>query len=182
MNTVTKGGNMTLQRRVGGFVFAILVLIPFSARASPPATLDSTLDFAKEHKSALKNPEALNDKLFQPALSSEREFVTFDGETRFKANLMCSSEAPVVRVTAFPVGSLTAVGELNLRIEYDRDLDGTMEGVFTVNNVGGICGNGLIKDCSPSGSWRNCRYCRWSMEGGAIREQCDYGGLSLIHI
>lgn len=166
---------MTLQRRIGGFVFAILVLISFSARASPP-TLDSALGFAKEHKAALKNPDALHDKLFQPALSTERDFVTFDGETRFKANLMCSSEAPVVRVTAFPVGSLTGIGELNLRIEYDGNLDGTLEGVLTVNNTAGICGNGVIRDCSPSGSWRNCRYCRWALDGGAIREQCDYGG------
>lgn len=77
---------------------------------------------------------------------------------------------------ALPVGSLSGIGKLNIRIEYDRDLDGTLEGVVTVNNVGGMCGNGLIIDCSPSGSWKNCRYCRWTTDGGGIRAQYDYGG------
>ena len=167
---------MKFHWRLGGIVFVAIVVISFPARASPPATQDSALEFAKDHKSTLKSPGAINDRLFQPALSTEREFETFDGSARFRANLMCSSEAPVVRVTAYPVGSLTAIGELNLRIEYDRDLDGRLEGVLTVNNVAGMCGNGIIRDCSPSGSWLNCRYCRWSLEGGAIREQCDYGG------
>lgn len=168
--------NLYCVRAHGFICFLFLIVTSFPARASPPAAPDSALEFVKEHTAALKNPDALNDRLFQPALSPDREFETFDGSTRYKANLMCSSEAPVVRVTGYPVGSLTGIGELNLRIEYDRDLDGTMEGVLTVNNVAGMCGNGVIRDCSPSGSWRNCRYCRWILEGGVIREQCDYGG------
>lgn len=159
-----------------GWVFATLFLLGFSSRASPATDLDSSLEYIKEHKAQLKSGDAVNDRLFQPALSTDKEFVTFDGSTTFKANLMCASEAPVVRVTAFPVGNLGSVGELNIRIEYDRDLDGTLEGSVTLNNVAGMCGNGLIMECSPSGSWRNCRYCRWSMDGGPLQAQCDYGG------
>ena len=101
---------MKFHWRLGGIVFVAIVVISFPARASPPATQDSALEFAKDHKSTLKSPGAINDRLFQPALSTEREFETFDGSARFRANLMCSSEAPVVRVTAYPVGSLTAIG------------------------------------------------------------------------
>lgn len=137
---------------------------------------DGGLEFVKSHKGTLKNSGQINDRLFQPAMSDGVEFETFDGKTRFAANITCASEAPIVRVTALPVGSLSGIGELNIRIEYDRDLDGTLEGVVTVNNVGGMCGNGLITDCSPSGSWKNCRYCRWTTDGGGIRAQCDYGG------
>lgn len=106
---------------------------------------------------------------------SDKEFVTFDGKTSFAANLTCSSEAPVIKVTAFPVGNLSGIGELNLQIDYDKDLDGKMEERITVQNVAGICGNGLIKDCKPSGSWRQCSYCKWEMVNGKIEEKCDYG-------
>lgn len=158
--------------------WAVAVLVCFTARASPAsdADVDSSLSFIREHRAQLKTGEAINDRLFQPAMSTAKDFLTFDGNTAFKANLVCSSEAPVVRVTALPVGSIGGVGELNIKIEYDRDLDGILEGNVTVHNVAGMCGNGLIKDCSPSGSWRNCRYCRWSMESGSLQAQCDYGG------
>lgn len=118
--------------------------------ASQPLTLDQALEAAKEHKSGITNNDAINDKIFRPAMSGDANFVTFDGKTAFKANLVCQSDAPVVKVTAFPVGNLQSIGELNVRVEYDKDLDGVMEGSITINNVGGMCGNGFVKNCSPS--------------------------------
>ncbi|MDL2290920.1 hypothetical protein LJC09_02290 [Desulfovibrio sp. OttesenSCG-928-F20] len=150
------------------FVFSAIIAMP--AQASQP---DYT-DVIRNHKSDLKSSDDINAKLFQPAMS-EKEFSTFDGSAKFKANLTCSSEAPIVKATAFPVGNLGSVGELNIRIEYDRDLDGTMDRNIMLYSVGGMCGNGLIKNCKPSGSWRECQYCQWVNEGGVIREQCDYG-------
>ena len=156
-------------------VWMLLMFAPPAFAAEPALTLDQAIEAAKQHKNSIKDSDAINDKLFKPAMSSGSEFVTFDGETSFKANLVCASDAPVVRVTAFPVGNLQSVGELNIRVEYDRDLDGVMEGALTINNVGGICGNGFIRDCSPSGSWSKCRFCKWSYENGILQEQCDYG-------
>ncbi len=141
--------------------------------ASPPLTLDQALDAAKQHKSGIKDSAAINDKLFRPAMSNNVDFVTFDGATSFKANLVCQSDAPVVRVT--PVGNLQSVGELNLKVEYDQDLDGVLEGSLTINNVGGMCGNGFVKNCSPSGSWRKCRFCQWTLDNGVLKEKCDLG-------
>ena len=64
---------MKFHWRLGGIVFVAIVVISFPARASPPATQDSALEFAKDHKSTLKSPGAINDRLFQPALSTERQ-------------------------------------------------------------------------------------------------------------
>ena len=153
--------------------FSILLLSVFCAIPVLGAQPDYT-DIIREHKSGLKSSDDINAKLFQPAMS-EKEFSTFDGSAQFKANITCSSEAPIVKVTAFPVGSLGGVGELNIRIEYDRDLDGTMDRDIMVYNVAGMCGNCLVKNCKPSGSWRDCQYCQWVSEGGVIREKCDYG-------
>lgn len=155
--------------------FLILLLAVPAAAADPPLTLDQALEAAKQHKNTIKDGDGINDKLFRPAMSGNVDFVTFDGSQSFKANLVCQSEAPVVRVTAFPVGNLTTVGELNIRVEYDQDLDGVLEGSVTVNNLGGMCGNGFVKNCSPSGSWRGCKFCKWVMDGGVIREKCDLG-------
>ena len=153
-----------------------LLSLPFCAVAAEPSlTLDQALEAAKQHKNTIKDIDSINDKLFKPAMSSGTSFVTFDGQTSFNANLVCASDAPVVRVTAFPVGNLQSVGELNVRVEYDRDLDGVMEGSLTINNIGGMCGNGYIRDCSPSGSWKKCRYCKWDYENGILQEKCDYG-------
>ena len=117
---------MKFHWRLGGIVFVAIVVISFPARASPPATQGLGSGICQRSQVHAQEPGAINDRLFQPALSTEREFETFDGSARFRANLMCSSEAPVVRVTAY-CRSLTAIGELNLRIEYDRDLDGRLE-------------------------------------------------------
>lgn len=152
----------------------VLFSVPVMA-ANPPLTLDQALEAAKEHKSSIKNSDTINDKIFRPAMSGDVEFVTFDGSDSFKANLVCQSDAPVVRVTAFPVGGLQSVGELNIRVEYDQDLDGVLEGSLTINNVGGMCGNGFVKNCSPSGSWKNCRFCQWTFENGVLKEKCDLG-------
>lgn len=157
-----------------GFFVALLFALP-AAAAEPPLTLDQALEAAKQHKGSIKDGGAINDKLFRPAMSGSVDFTTFDGNTTFKANLVCQSDAPVVKVTAFPVGNLQTVGELNIRVEYDADLDGVLEGSITINNVGGMCGNGLVKSCSPSGSWRGCRFCKWVMENGVIKEKCDLG-------
>lgn len=153
---------------------ALLSAVPAMA-ASPPLTFDQALEAARQHKGGLKDSAAINDKLFRPAMSSDVNFVTFDGTTSFKANLVCRSDAPVVRVTAFPVGNVQSIGELNLKVEYDQDLDGVLEGSLTVNNVGGMCGNGFVKGCSPSGSWRKCRFCQWTLEHGVLKEKCDLG-------
>jgi len=152
----------------------LLFAVPAMA-ANPPLTLDQALEAAREHKSGIKSSDAINDKIFRPAMSGDKQFVTFDGETSFKANLVCQSDAPVVRVTAFPVGNLQSVGELNIRVEYDKDLDGVMEGALTINNVGGMCGNGFVKNCKPSGSWRGCQFCQWTLDNGVLKEKCDLG-------
>ena len=52
---------MKFHWRLGGIVFVAIVVISFPARASPPATQDSALEFAKDHKSTLKSPGAIND-------------------------------------------------------------------------------------------------------------------------
>lgn len=132
------------------------------------------MNFPGQHKEKLGDSGKISEWLFKPAMSS-KEFTTFDGNTTFQAALTCSSESPVVKVSAFPVGNLATVGELNIRMEYDATLSGSPTGSLTINNIAGICGNGYIKNCNPSGSWQNCRFCQWELDGGVLKERCDYG-------
>lgn len=159
--------------------FLLCMLMCFPCRSysvNLPDNLNEAYLKVKEHVNELGSKGGMNNNLYEPAMSTDKKFKTFDGKKEFEAHFMCAGEAPVVKITAFPVGNISNVGELNLKIEYDKDIDGTLEGITTVNNVAGVCGNGIIKNCKPSGSWKNCQYCRWVYTGGAIKEQCDYGG------
>lgn len=153
----------------------VLILILLSQQYAYAYSVDDALESARQHKQQVNDSSKINERLLQPAMSDKSKFKTFDGQQEFQANLMCSGEGPVIRVTAFPVGSIAGVGELNIKVEYDENLDGTLEGVISLNNVGGMCGNGLVKECKPSGSWSGCRYCKWAVVDDRIQEQCEYG-------
>ena len=115
--------------------FALVLSCRVSIAAEPG---QEYMNFPGQHKEKLSDSGKISEWLFKPAMS-DKEFTTFDGNTKFQATLTCASESPVVTVSAFPVGNLASVGELNLRVEYDATLSGSPTGSLTINNVGGIC-------------------------------------------
>lgn len=140
----------------------------------PTPTVDEAIEATRQHaQGQLGSKGDINSRLFGPAMSSTESFTTFDGKTTFKGNIMCGSEAPVVKVEAFPVGSLNGVGEINMRLSLDVQADGTVDATTTIYNVGGMCSNGYVRDCKPSGSYKDCQYCQWVYEDGNIKERCE---------
>jgi len=75
-------------------------------------------------------------------------------ENNFDIELQCNSQAEVLSIS--PVNFVSG-GEVQLRVNYDSDLDGTSDSNFTTLPVSGFCTNGYVS-CSPSGSWNGCRY------------------------
>ena len=110
---------------------------------------------------------------FTAPLTTDKKMSTMDGSTEFEANFRCSGEAPVIEVTALPSGSLGGTGELDITIRYDTDLDGTLDATVQAGRVAGMCGNGIIKGCTP-GTWEGCDICDWDYaDDGSIYPQCE---------
>ncbi len=143
-------------------------------RDAPTPTVENAIDAARSHSGQIGSSGAISGKLFGPATSDSAKFSTFDGKKEFSGAIMCGGQAPVMELTAFPVGSLSGIGELNIRVRIDTNMDGTMDLVKTVNNVGGMCSNGYVRDCNPSGSWKDCKFCQWVLDGNELKEKCEF--------
>lgn len=72
---------------------------------------------------------------------------TFDGK------LQCSSSTEAVIISPY---TFSAGGEVTLKIQYDTDLDGSVDSNFTTSNISGFCTNGYVS-CTP-GTFSNCKY------------------------
>ena len=97
-------------------------------------------------------------KLVTPITQPSVQMTTLDGQTSFQADITCSTEATLIKLSALPSSSLAGSGELNIAISYDYNFDGSLDHMFVINNVGGACVNGAIVECNPAGSWQNCKY------------------------
>lgn len=143
-------------------IFAILLVTTmvvgdvFFVFANSDTTVNSALESSKEIQNKLKNADNLQDRLFGPALSDDKDFKTFDDKKEFSASIMCPSDKPVMTIYAFP----SAGSELTLNIVYD--FDNGVQGGGNVTRIAGMCGNGVVMNCN-TGSWKNCEYCRWDV-------------------
>jgi hypothetical protein len=152
---------------------------------TPPATSMPEFDPNISVDSALRDIQQFQGKwsnegnlpsLFNPLMSERHEFQTMDGKRTFVANLLCRDEAPIVTVTAFPVGSLSTISELNINIAYDYNLDGAIDHSLTLNNVAGACLNGAVLNCNPAGSWKGCEYGFFEFDGSELKIATTYPG------
>jgi hypothetical protein len=145
--------------------------LPASAADLPEIMRDITSESALEDIKKYQNQwntESGASKLFDPLISGDKMFTTMDGKESFVGNLLCRDEAPVVTITAFPVGSLAKESELNINIAYDYNLDGTLDHSLVIHNVAAACLHGAVINCKPSGSWSNCEYGFLEFEGDRL--------------
>lgn len=84
----------------------------------------------------------------------------------FDAALQCSSSTQAVTVSPY---TFTTGGEVALKIQYDTDLDGTIDTSFSTSNISGFCTNGYVS-CTP-GTFQNCKYYEFG-----IKHKCDGSG------
>jgi len=71
----------------------------------------------------------------------------------FDAKLQCSSSTEAIIITPY---SFSSGGEVSLKIQYDTDLDWSIDSSFTTSNISGFCSNGYVS-CTP-GTFNNCKY------------------------
>jgi hypothetical protein len=81
---------------------------------------------------------------------------------------MCPGAGPIISVQMFPEDSLAGSGEVKLIASYDLNQDGNFDQTVQASHVGGMCGDGFIANCSPHGSWRDCKFYKWYFNEGEI--------------
>lgn len=98
---------------------------------------DSISNFANDMQKNLVEP-----------MTSEQDFTTADGKTKFNANLTCSNAKVSFMKISYQLRNNNAV-EIN--IDIDREMSGRKEYHFNANNITSICSKGLMscngKDC-----------------------------------
>ena len=104
--------------------------------------------------------EAIRRNYVTPGLSGQ-PITTIDSSKAFTPNLACRKTATLMEVLVQPAST----GDLgSVQIARDTDLDGTIDSRTSLPvPVSGICANGVIA-CQP-GSWSQCNYFRWDMDG-----------------
>ena len=152
-----------MSNRVLFYLTICFVLLSTSVASGADLTREKKTDNETElqkirsYSNQYSTPGGLSN-LFTPLIQPSQKMKTMDGKTSFQADIACSSEATLVKVSATPSGSLSATGELDISIAYDFDYDGVLDHMFVMKNVAGACINGAILNCSPAGSWTNCKY------------------------
>ncbi|MDR2124683.1 MAG: hypothetical protein LBP38_06870 [Desulfovibrio sp.] len=191
--TVAQRGH--ISRFACALVVSLLLVTASSADETPPAgetgtppppvtimpefdpniSVDSAIGDIRKFQGQWSNEGNLPG-LFNPLMSEQHQFRTMDGKRTFIGNLLCRDEAPIVTVTAFPVGSLSTISELNINIAYDYNLDGAIDHALTLNNVAGACLNGAVLNCKPSGSWKGCEYGFFEFDSGELKISTTFPG------
>ena len=146
----------------------MLLYFFISANAMAEITVDSALQNATSVYEQINTEDKINQRLFIPATSDTVKMRTMNG-TEFDATLMCPGAGPIVTVTAVPEGTISSPGELEILVEYDSNLDGSMDVSMTLHSVGGMCSDGFIANCNPPGSWEECRFYKWFYRDGTIQ-------------
>jgi hypothetical protein len=164
----------------------IILMIPLLSIAEQGKTNGNNL--GKEMVDLHGSADSAKQTLFNPMMTSEKMSTLSDSwkcpatntvytsanecadncseacmENNFDIELQCNSQTEVLTVN--PVNFVYG-GEVQLRVSYDADLDGTQDSNFTTLPVSGFCTNGYVS-CSPSGSWNGCRYFEFG-----IRHKC----------
>jgi hypothetical protein len=132
-------------------------------------TVQSALDAARNVRSQVDSKEKLNSRLNVPATSDTVQMETFGTHEKFDATIMCPGAGPIISVQMLPEDSLAGSGEVRLKGFYDLNQDGNLvETDSDARHVGGICGDGYIANCSPHGSWNDCKFYKWFFHEGKI--------------
>ncbi len=120
---------------------------------------------AQNYSSELKSLNSHFSKNFQSTIvapgTSSGSFKTVDGNTSFQANMTC--EAASISVSDI---SYTGSSDISINIKMDLNYDGIKETNNNLNNVSGICADGVIK-CDIN-TWNNCSYYNYSFSSSGI--------------
>ncbi|MDY0362169.1 MAG: hypothetical protein RBR08_12010 [Desulforegulaceae bacterium] len=148
---------------VGGFLFFYL---SFAVIANPqkPHYQDGT-NKASEIAAPMNNPQGLNETIFQPMLSDEKNMKSFGGTAQnpaveFSANISPIATKSFLHIFIQPSPTKDIQ---HLAVKLDTTMDGNYDKAYTVSDtISGLCSNGFIK-CSP-GTWNNCSFFRWEAD------------------
>lgn len=82
-----------------------------------------------------------------------------DGKTKANVSLACEES----KTGDFLNIDYTGTSDINIIMKIDKNVDGNIDNIWNINNVSGICTNGVVK-CNPN-SWNNCKYYKYSYTG-----------------
>lgn len=142
------------RRFLSVLVFLGLIFVSSPGAFAAEESWQDTLSDIETLHQGLKSPGGVKSQLFDPAMNSDMKFRTMDGSQEFSSAFLCSSKHEVVQVTAFPAAN----GELDVKISYDITGQGDLTAHTIVPSVGGACLGGAVFECSPAGTWKDCKY------------------------
>lgn len=133
------------------FVFMLLLLlIPDLIVANDKQQAkDKGKESAKMVHSQMDSPEKLKGRLINPVIS-QMPMKTFDNQTEFTPQISCPSSKDFARVSV----DFHSNG-IKVTINYDSNLDGTLDSVSYIYSAPVLCLNGFF-DCMP-GTLSDCR-------------------------
>lgn len=120
---------------------------------------------ASEIAAPINHPQGLNETIFQPMLSDDKNMKSFGGTpddpgVEFSANISPIATKSFLHIFIQPSPSKDIQ---HLAVKLDTTMDGNYDKAYTVSDtISGLCSNGFVK-CTP-GTWNNCSFFRWEAD------------------
>jgi len=95
-------------------------------------------------------------------LTTNQQLKTVDGSKSGDGKIICGGGNTQEYLSI----GYTGTSDITVSVQMDKNLDGTKETSWSFSGISGVCSNGAIK-CS-SGTWNNCKYYKWSYNGGTL--------------
>lgn len=139
------------------FSYGLLFTMTVSLASAGPATDRANSVFGSV-QGQFSSPSAISNNLQKPLVGQNGQMATLNGESQFSTQVMCNATNNYLTVS----GSVNSIGETDLTVQFDTNMDGTPDTNQVFNGISGYCQNGYVS-CDP-GTWQNCSYAMWQMD------------------
>ncbi|OEW12588.1 hypothetical protein AJ935_09325 [Campylobacter sp. BCW_6876] len=89
------------------------------------------------------------------SLTNGGEIRTVDGKQKANVQMACDES----KSGEFLNIDYTGASDINIKIKFDKNVDGKVDKIWNFDNVSGICTDGVVK-CDKN-SWNNCEYFKY---------------------
>ncbi|MBK1973511.1 hypothetical protein JG677_05530 [Campylobacter sp. TTU-622] len=121
--------------------------------------LQATNDAAVEGNnfgSQLSNYFKSNTDTAINSLTNGGEIRTVDGKQKANVQMTCDES----KSGEFLNIDYTGTSDINIKIKFDKNVDGKIDKIWSFDNISGICTDGVVK-CDRN-TWNNCEYFKYS--------------------
>ncbi|EAK0670462.1 hypothetical protein APK63_02925 [Campylobacter jejuni] len=132
------------------YLFLIFVVCNFLQAANNAAAEGNSFG------SQLNNYFKSNADAAINSLTNGGEIRTVDGKQKANVQMACDES----KSGEFLNIDYTGTSDINIKIKFDKNVDGKVDKIWSFDNVSGICTDGVVK-CDKN-SWNNCEYFQYS--------------------